>query len=224
MGLYVILCFWPSPSGLLWCPLQIWIQTQLSTATSLVLTVCFLWPLHNSFLPCFALLPGFLRINIPVTMSSCQTQFRKVPACYKYFIVLEYAMYITSHRKKRIHYTILSNWNSAIVTVRGKKWNYYSGKVAVHYEDRTDLPLEESISFYPWWRCEWSRRVSINTGPRLVELGIPTQFGLVWSLEVMEARYSDWKLSAPLLQKSSFRSRQIHVHWSPTSHLSIKCF
>lgn len=55
-------------------------------------------------------------INIPVTIAYCQTQFRKVPVCYKYFIVLEYAIYVTCPAKG-IHYTVLSDCNSGIVTV-----------------------------------------------------------------------------------------------------------
>lgn len=47
-------------------------------------------------------------INIPVTIAYCQTQFRKVPVCYKYFIVLEYAIYVTCPAKE-IHYTVLSD-------------------------------------------------------------------------------------------------------------------
>lgn len=55
-------------------------------------------------------------INIPVTIAYCQTQFRKVPVCYKYFIVLEYAIYVTCPAKE-IHYMVLSDCNSGIVTV-----------------------------------------------------------------------------------------------------------
>lgn len=40
----------------------------------------------------FASLHRCYHINIPVTIAYCQTQFRKVPVCYKYFIVLEYAI------------------------------------------------------------------------------------------------------------------------------------
>lgn len=47
-------------------------------------------------------------INIPVTIAYCQTQFRKVPVCYKYFIVLEYAIYVTCPAKE-IHYMVLSD-------------------------------------------------------------------------------------------------------------------
>lgn len=56
----------------------------------------------------FASLHRCHHINIPVTIAYCQTQFRKVPVCYKYFIVLEYAIYVTCPAKE-IHYTVLSD-------------------------------------------------------------------------------------------------------------------
>lgn len=66
--------------------------------------------------PTLCLITWEHHINIPVTIAYCQTQFRKVPVCNKYFIVLEYAIYVTCPAKE-IHYTVLSDWNSGIVTV-----------------------------------------------------------------------------------------------------------